>query len=60
MKRNGEKLRNLGAGAARRLPDGRNAFKHMSAEQRQTFLAWIRSEYHADFEAAASLVDPLS
>ena len=48
MKREGNTLRNLGAGAARRLPDGRNAFKHMDAGQRATFLAEIAEKYPDD------------
>ena len=59
MKRDGNTLRDLGAGAARRLPDGRNAFRKMSAEQRATFLAWIIAEYPADFDDAVEAFDAL-
>lgn len=42
--RNGKPLAKLKRGDRRRLNDGRNAWRHMTAEQRGEFVAWIQSE----------------
>ena len=41
MKRQGQELRKLEAGHRRRMSDGKNAFRKMTTEQRETFLRWI-------------------
>ena len=47
MTRNGKTLKTLPDGAPRRLSDGRNAWRKMSAEQRRTFLAFIAPDIGA-------------
>lgn len=42
MKRNGQKLKTLEDGDPRRMSDGKNAWRKMNDEQRETFLDWIR------------------
>ena len=44
MTRHGEALRSLPAGHRRRLSDGRNAWRKMSAAQRREFIRWICTE----------------
>ena len=44
MIRKGKKLAVLPDGAPRRMSDGRNAYRKMSAEQRRTFLDWIAED----------------
>jgi len=48
----------LAKGDARRLSDGRNAFRKMDANQREEFVAWMLENGLADvvtFQAAALL-----
>ena len=41
MQRNGKQLKTLPAGSRRRLSDARNAWRHMTDEQRAEFLEWL-------------------
>ncbi len=42
--RNGKACQVLSKGDKRRMSDGRNAVRKMTAEQRAEFVAWMRSE----------------
>ena len=44
MNRNGEPLSILPPGHKRRAADGRNAWRHMTPQQRVEFLEWILAE----------------
>ena len=41
--RNGTTCKVLGDGHPRRMPDGKNAYRKMSPDQRVVFLAWIKA-----------------
>ena len=42
--RNGQKLRTLARGDARRLSDARNAWRKMTPAQRREFTEWMATE----------------
>lgn len=44
MKRQGKTLKTLRDGHPRRMSDARNAWRKMTDEQREQFLAWTREQ----------------
>lgn len=44
MKREGKTLKKLASGDARRMSDGKNAWRKMTDHQRREFLRWIGEE----------------
>ena len=55
MTRNGKTLKTLQDGAQRRMSDGRNAWRKMSAEQRLAFVEFIAPDLASDKALAEQL-----